>query len=183
MTALTFVDKSLLNSKLCLNDGRVQFTTQSTKTSMGRSQETQILDGLSGAPIASIRWREKAFEINGRAFPIKQLRTKSSCLSQKSQWQWGSGTFEAKYKEGGWMITLEPSKDPIATLVPRESHLFHDDVPARVTLPATYHGGLGPDAIFFLVLLIYLQVTKESNEGKGEVAGAVGEVAGAVAAV
>ena len=56
------------------------------------------------------------------------------------------------------------SSDPIATLRPRKQRLFHKDVPARVTLPSSHYGGLGEDALFFLVLLIHLQATKEKNE-------------------
>ncbi|KAL1676438.1 hypothetical protein EV122DRAFT_267013 [Schizophyllum commune] len=183
MTSLNFVDKGLLNSSLCLDDGRVQFTTKTKRNWIGRTKETRLLRGTSDSSVASIQWRNKAFEINDKTYSIKQLRTKSSCWTQKSQWQWGSRTYSVKWKKGGWMIFPPSSSDPIATLKPRKLRLFHKDVPARVTLPSSHYGSLSDDALFFLVLLIYLQATKERNEGKAEAAGAAGDIAGAVASV
>ena len=82
MTSLNFVDKGLLNSSLCLDDGRVQFTTKTKRNWIGRTKETRLLRGTSDLSVASIQWRNKAFEINGKTYSIKQLRTKSSCWTQ-----------------------------------------------------------------------------------------------------
>ena len=82
MTSLNFVDKGLLNSSLCLDDGRVQFTTKTKRNWIGRTKETRLLRGTSDMSVASIQWRNKAFEINDKTYSIKQLRTKSSCWTQ-----------------------------------------------------------------------------------------------------
>lgn len=84
----------------------------------------------------------------------------------------------ARWKKSSWMILPSSSEDPVATLKPHKPCLFRKDRPARVNLP---HGIFTDEAMFFLVLLIYLQVTKESKEGKAEAMGAVGDLVSSLA--
>ncbi|KAJ6473306.1 hypothetical protein DFH09DRAFT_1219119, partial [Mycena vulgaris] len=114
-TALTFVDKTLLDSPIVAGDGAVHYTTTTTQGFTRRKMTT--LMAASGV-VGMINWREKTFTINGVQWRWDDLNSRSAGIfSSEREWNWAGKPYKVKYHRSDRELLVRPwpCKIPIGT--------------------------------------------------------------------
>ncbi|KIY44530.1 hypothetical protein FISHEDRAFT_77447 [Fistulina hepatica ATCC 64428] len=156
----TFIKKNFLNTPAQDEAFNVPFTISTQKKRLRR--HTTTVQSHDGAWSASIYWREKAFEIDGRKIPWDDIKIKREGNTHKRDriWEWNGRQYTAHFKKKlGWQIIDRTSGGTVASFEPHISGLLKETKPAmyRICIGDVYMN----EASFILLVLLYSEMRRQ----------------------
>ncbi|KAF7328172.1 hypothetical protein MVEN_02574800 [Mycena venus] len=174
-TALTFVDKKLLETPVVGPEGAVYYTTTTTNGHF-RGRKITTITAASGL-VGFINWRENIFIINGVQRKWDDLKSRSNGIfSSEREWNWGKRPFKLKYHDSHKELLATPTVGSVADTVrfkPYEAHLLAHNEPAAVYFPDQMQDEV--ERMFLLMAILQTEIhrqdmAKQSDEAMLEVA-------------
>ncbi|KAJ7190164.1 hypothetical protein GGX14DRAFT_580047 [Mycena pura] len=153
-TALTFVEKDLLESPVASPDGDWHYTTNTTRSFWGpKSTAVTAASGLIGM----IEWRAKVFVLNGEVREVKDLKCRAA--GDGCQWGWGSGPYVLQYSNSHKELLATPLSGSAVRFTTYRRRLFRASEPAAVYFPEKMDER---ERLFLLMAMLHTETMRNS---------------------
>ncbi|KAJ7148090.1 hypothetical protein C8R43DRAFT_1108119 [Mycena crocata] len=127
---LTFDSEKILTSALRdVDDGAVEYTTQTVKNGSSRQTTSLQLERSPGTPQAVIHWKQNCFEISGSRRDIGELKMKRATFSSSRYWTWfDNEEYKVKYAaETGHTWTVSSYDGTVLATFTSNIHRFFNE--------------------------------------------------------
>ncbi|KAJ6462595.1 hypothetical protein C8R45DRAFT_1027125 [Mycena sanguinolenta] len=171
-TALTFIDRRLLETPVIGPEGAVHYTTSTTRGFGGRKVTT--ITAASGL-VGFIDWRKKVFVINDLQWSWSKVRSRSGFFNPSYEWNWGKRSYNLKYHDSHRSLLATPTSGDVADTVqfrPYRPHLFRDNERAIIFFPHQLQDEV--ERMFLLMAILQTDIHRQDAARAASAAAAAG---------